>query len=83
MPIVERAYPDEFVDDFEITIGEPFLIGVFPWKVDNPAERSKLAEGSIEVSVRAKLDFFGDGQTIIERELTETFNLSFRPPGFD
>jgi len=80
MPILERDFPDEYNFDFEITIGSTFLITVFPWSVEDPLESYKAAEGSVDVRVRAKLDFFGDGQTVVERELKETFQLWFRPP---
>ena len=80
MPILETEFPDEYHCDFDLTIGSEFLIAVFPWEVDDPLERYKAAEGSIEVQVRAKLDFFGDGRTVVKRELTETFRLGLRPP---
>jgi hypothetical protein len=80
MPIVDVDLPDDYQTDYDITIGSKFVIAVFPWEESDPTKRYKTAYGTVEVRLRAKLDFFSDGATIVERDASETFRLYLRPP---
>lgn len=80
MPIVDIDLPDEYQTDFDISIQSPFVIAVFPWEESDPSKHHTTAYGTIDVKVRAKLDFFSDGTTIVERDASETFRLYLRPP---
>jgi hypothetical protein len=80
MPIVDVDLPDDYQTDYDITIGSKFVIAVFPWEESDPTKRYKTAYGTVEVKLRAKLDFFSDGATIVERDASETFRLYLRPP---
>ncbi len=67
--------PDELQSDEEATMNEPLVVKAFTKMKD--ADAHQRAEGVLHVRGTAKVDLFGDGKYVLEREIHKSFVMSW------